>query len=87
VLYAMPNPQDRIHLVASFLCLFIMETIIPSFSAKSIYCSLFFQKSGWSRARRLVVVRWKDDANRAQTSLFDEWGYTYSVFVTNWAHL
>ena len=47
------------------------------------FCSLFFQRSGWSRARRLVVVRWKDDANRAQTSLFDEWGYTYSVFVTN----
>ena len=25
----------------------------------------------------------RDDANMAQTSLFDEWGYTYSVFVTS----
>lgn len=47
------------------------------------FSSFLFQRSGWSRARRVVVVRWRDDADRAQTSLFDHWGYTYCVFVTN----
>ncbi len=47
------------------------------------FCSLLFQRKGWSRARRVVVVRWKDDIDRAQTSLFDEWGYTYCVLVSN----
>jgi hypothetical protein len=46
-------------------------------------CSFLFQRRDWSRARRVVVVRWKDDTDRAQTSLFDEWGYTYCVLVTN----
>ena len=31
----------------------------------------------------MVVVRWKDEMDRAQTNLFDPLGYTYSVFVTN----
>ncbi len=47
------------------------------------FCSFFFQRANWSRARRVVVVRWKDETDRAQGSLFDQWGYSYSVFVTN----
>ncbi|MBW2065068.1 MAG: hypothetical protein JRJ03_09055 [Deltaproteobacteria bacterium] len=47
------------------------------------FSSFLFQRSGWARARRVVVVRWRDDVDRAQTSLFDHWGYTYCVFATN----
>jgi len=42
-----------------------------------------FQRDSWSKQRRLVVIRWKDEADRAQTALFDDFGYTYSVYVTN----
>ena len=42
-----------------------------------------FQRDSWSTIRRLVVIRWKDEMDRAQTALFDDFGYTYSVFVTN----
>jgi hypothetical protein len=30
-----------------------------------------------------VPVRWKDESNRSQTSLFDDWEYTYAAFVTD----
>ena len=46
-------------------------------------CSFFYKRMSWSRARRVVVVRWQDEMNRAQTNLFDPLGYTYSVFVTD----
>lgn len=42
-----------------------------------------YQRDSWSETRRLVVIRWKDEVDRAQTALFDDFGYTYSVFVTN----
>lgn len=46
-------------------------------------CSFLYERRSWSRGRRVVVVRWQDEMNRAQTTLFDPLGYTYSVFVTN----
>jgi hypothetical protein len=45
--------------------------------------SFQFRRNAWSKDRRVVVIRWKDEMDRAQTSLFDALGYTYSVFVTN----
>ena len=45
--------------------------------------SFLFERECWSKPRRVVVVRWKEEADRVQTNLFDELGYTYSVFVTN----
>lgn len=45
--------------------------------------SLSFKRECWSKHRRVIVIRWKEEADRAQTSLFDALGYTYSVFVTN----
>ena len=45
--------------------------------------SFQYQRRAWSKKRRVVVVRWKDEVNRSQTSLFDPLGYTYAVFVTN----
>ena len=45
--------------------------------------SFQFKRDSWSKERRVVVVRWKDEMDRAQTNLFDPLGYTYSVFVTN----
>lgn len=46
-------------------------------------CSFQFKRDSWSKERRLVVVRWKEEADRNQTNLFDDLGYNYSVFVTN----
>jgi hypothetical protein len=46
-------------------------------------CSFLFQRKKWSRPRRVVIVRWKDETNRSQSTLFDAWGYTYAVLVTN----
>jgi hypothetical protein len=46
-------------------------------------CSFPYQRACWSNPRRVVVVRWQDETDRAQTNLFDPWGYTYSVFVTS----
>ncbi len=46
-------------------------------------CSFQFKRDSWSKERRVVVVRWKEEADRNQTNLFDDLGYTYSVFVTN----
>jgi hypothetical protein len=50
-------------------------------------CSLAWKPPGWSRTRRLVIVRWAEETDRAKTDLFDVLGYTYAVFVTNldWA--
>ena len=45
--------------------------------------SFQYQRGVWSKKRRVVVARWKDEVNRSQTSLFDSLGYTYGVFVTN----
>lgn len=45
--------------------------------------SFQFKRDSWSKQRRVVVVRWKDEMDRAQTNLFDPLGYTYSVFITN----
>jgi hypothetical protein len=45
--------------------------------------SFLFERDCWSKPRRVVVVRWREEADRSQTNLFDELGYTYSVFVTN----
>ena len=44
-----------------------------------------YQASTWSRARRVVVVRRKTD-EASQRSFWDEWGYSYSAYVTslNW---
>jgi hypothetical protein len=44
--------------------------------------SLQFKRDSWSKDRRVVVIRWQEETNRAQTSLFDVLDYTYSVFVT-----
>jgi hypothetical protein len=44
--------------------------------------SLQFKRDSWSKDRRVVVIRWQEETNRAQTSLFDAFDYTYSVFVT-----
>lgn len=46
-------------------------------------CSFRFKRKAWSKERRIVMVRWKDEVDRAQTKLFDALGYTYSFFVTN----
>jgi hypothetical protein len=46
-------------------------------------CSFQFKRKAWSKERRIVMVRWKDEVDRAQTKLFDALGYTYSFFVTN----
>jgi len=45
-----------------------------------------YQASNWSRPRRVVVVREKTDEG-SQRSFWDEWGYSYSAYVTNldWA--
>ena len=41
------------------------------------------KRNSWSKHRRIVVVRWKDESNRSQTNLFDDWEYTYAAFVTD----
>jgi hypothetical protein len=46
-------------------------------------CSFQYKRGSWSKNRRVVVVRWKDEINRSQTNLFDALGYTYAVFVTS----
>ena len=46
-------------------------------------CSMEFQRDKWSQPRRVVVVRWPNETDRAQTKLFDILGYTYAIFVTN----
>ena len=46
-------------------------------------CSFQFKRKAWSKERRIVMVRWKNEVDRAQTKLFDALGYTYSFFVTN----
>jgi hypothetical protein len=46
-------------------------------------CSFEFQRKSWSKPRRLVIARWKDDTARAQMNLFDDMGYMYTVLVTN----
>jgi len=46
-------------------------------------CSIPWQRDCWSRSRRLVMVRWGQETDRAQSALFDALGYTYAVFVTN----
>ena len=46
-------------------------------------CSFQYKRKSWSKHRRVVVVRWKDEINRSQTNLFDSLAYTYAVFVTN----
>jgi hypothetical protein len=45
--------------------------------------SLQLRRKAWSKDRRVVIIRWKEEMDRAQTNLFDALGYTYSVFVTN----
>ena len=47
-----------------------------------------YQAGGWSRARRVVVVRRMTDEG-SQRSFWDEWGYSYSAYVTNlnWTYL
>lgn len=45
--------------------------------------SFGFQRKSWSKQRRLVIVRWKDEVDRAQMNLFDDKGYMYTVLVTN----
>ena len=45
--------------------------------------SFHFKRGSWSKHRRVVVVRWKDESNRSQTNLFDALGYTYAAFVTD----
>lgn len=45
--------------------------------------SFAYQRKGWKRKRRVVVIRWQMETNRAQTSLFDAMDYDYSIFVTN----
>ena len=45
--------------------------------------SFHFKRDSWSKHRRVVVVRWKDESNRSQTNLFDALGYTYAAFVTD----
>ena len=45
--------------------------------------SFLFKRKVWERERRVVVIRWKEEVDRAQLSLFDALGYTYAVFVTN----
>jgi hypothetical protein len=47
------------------------------------FCSLPWKSGCWSRSRRLVIVRWGLNSDRAKTDLFDVLGYTYAVFVTN----
>jgi hypothetical protein len=44
--------------------------------------SFQFKRDVWSQERRVVVIRWAEETNRAQTNLFDALNYTYSVFVT-----
>jgi len=41
-----------------------------------------YQASSWSRPRRVVVVRRMTDEG-SQRSFWDEWGYSYSAYVTN----
>ena len=44
--------------------------------------SFQLKRDAWSQERRVVVIRWAEETNRAQTNLFDALNYTYSVFVT-----
>lgn len=46
-------------------------------------CRFKFKRQSWSKERDVVVARWKEETERAQTYLFDAMGYTYSIFVTN----
>lgn len=46
-------------------------------------CRFKYKRQSWSKERDVVVVRWKEETERAQTYLFDGRGYTYSVYVTN----
>jgi hypothetical protein len=47
-----------------------------------------YQAAGWTRARRVVVVRRKTDEG-SQRSFWDRWGYSYSAYGTDlaWASL
>ena len=45
--------------------------------------SFQYKRNSWSKHRRIVLVRWKDESNRSQTNLFDDWEYTYATFVTD----
>ena len=47
-----------------------------------------YKASSWSRPRRVVVVRRMTDEG-SQRSFWDEWGYSYSAYVTdlNWTPL
>jgi hypothetical protein len=45
--------------------------------------SFQFKRDMWSKERRVVVIRWAEETNRAQTNLFDALNYTYSVFVSS----
>jgi len=45
--------------------------------------SFLFKRDSWSKERRVVVVRWNGEMNRAQTNLFDALDYTYAFFVTS----
>ena len=44
--------------------------------------SFRYQAGSWSRRRRVVVVRRITDEG-SQCSFWDEWGYSYSAYVTN----
>ena len=45
--------------------------------------SFLYQRGTWSKARRVVVVRWNDEVDRTQSNLFDALGYNYMIFITN----
>lgn len=48
--------------------------------------SILYQAGSWDKARRIVIVRWKDEGG-TQGRFFDEMDYNYVAFVTNldWA--
>jgi hypothetical protein len=48
--------------------------------------SITYKAGRWSKSRRVVIIRWRDDGG-TQGSFFDELNYNYVAFVTNlnWA--
>lgn len=76
--------KNRSDIVTTFM-------MMPSSSYRSIetsageieVASCRINRDAWSKARRVVAVRWKEDVDRAQGMLMDGFGYTYVMFVTN----
>jgi len=50
---------------------------------RTAVAEFMYQAEGWSKARRVVVVRHRTEDQRAGLTLLEVPGYTYAVYVTN----